>query len=59
MLRVLSLVFLMFATSAFSAPRSELWSYWDKSNDSNTQSVSHQAWQSFLDRYLVTEGENT
>ncbi|USD62230.1 DUF547 domain-containing protein [Vibrio sp. SCSIO 43140] len=59
MLRVLSLVFLMFTTSAFAAPKSELWSYWDKSNDSNTQSVSHQAWQSFLDRYLVTEGENT
>ncbi|MGR5093352.1 DUF547 domain-containing protein [Vibrio maritimus] len=59
MLRVLSLVFLMFATSAFAAPKSELWSYWDKSNDSNSQSVSHQAWQSFLDQYLVTEGENT
>ncbi|WP_394150835.1 DUF547 domain-containing protein [Vibrio maritimus] len=59
MLRVLSLVFLMFATSVFAAPKSELWSYWDKSNDSNTQSVSHQAWQSFLDRYLVNEGENT
>ncbi|MGR5284556.1 DUF547 domain-containing protein [Vibrio maritimus] len=59
MLRVLSLAFLMFATSAFAAPKSELWSYWDKNNDSNTQTVSHQAWQSFLDRYLVTEGENT
>lgn len=59
MLRVLSLVFLIFTTSVFAAPKSELWSYWDKSNDSNTQSVSHQAWQSFLDQYLVTEGENT
>lgn len=59
MLRVLSLVFLFFTTSVFAAPKSELWSYWDKSNDSNTQSVSHQAWQSFLDQYLVTEGENT
>lgn len=59
MLRLVSLALLLFSTNLFAAPKSELWSYWDKSDEASTQIVSHQAWQTFLNKYVVTEGENT
>ncbi|MDA9556298.1 DUF547 domain-containing protein [Vibrio sp.] len=45
--------------SAFSAPKADLWPYWDKNNDTSSTTISHQTWQSLLDRYLIKEGENT
>jgi hypothetical protein len=45
--------------SAFSAPKSELWPYWDSSNNKSEIIVDHSLWQKFLDQYLVIEGENT
>ncbi|WP_070970313.1 DUF547 domain-containing protein [Vibrio sonorensis] len=55
-LLVLALAFFSFTTLA--APKSELWSYWQKSNESNSTIVSHQTWQNLLDAYLVKEEEH-
>ncbi|NOJ24771.1 DUF547 domain-containing protein [Vibrio coralliilyticus] len=57
----LFLAFIATLTSfhAFSAPKSELWPYWNTSNESDTTKVDHQPWQQILDKYLVTEGEYT
>ncbi|KWW43455.1 Ser/Thr protein kinase [Vibrio cholerae] len=49
---------LIFSNIVYAAPKAELWAYWQASNDSNTASISHQAWQSILDRNLVQVGEN-
>lgn len=53
---VLLLTFLSFYSNA--APKPELWPFWDQSVPNNEKNISHQAWQSFLDKYLVQEGEN-
>ncbi len=37
---------------SFAAPKSDLWPFWDKSNDSNTSTISHTDWQIILDNYL-------
>ncbi|WP_435532836.1 DUF547 domain-containing protein [Vibrio hippocampi] len=52
------LVTLFTSLSTFAAPKSELWSYWQASNENSTQTVSHQEWQNFLDQYLVIQGEH-
>lgn len=49
---------LLFSTFSFSAPKAELWSYWDSSNEESSQSISHSRWQNFLDNYVVEEGQN-
>ncbi|WP_333005156.1 DUF547 domain-containing protein [Vibrio coralliilyticus] len=55
----LTFVATLISFHAFSAPKSELWPYWNTSNESNTTKVDHQPWQQILDKYLVTEGEYT
>lgn len=59
MIRIVTLLLTLFSLHAFAAPKSELWPYWQQSNQGNTATISHQEWQSFLDSYLVTEGDNT
>ena len=59
MFRLFSFIALFLATNVLAAPKSELWDFWNISDESNAQVISHQPWQQFLDRYLVTEGENT
>ncbi|WP_394145525.1 DUF547 domain-containing protein [Vibrio atypicus] len=59
MKRLFTLLLTLISFSAFSAPKSELWPYWNSSNESNTAAISHQAWQDLLDKYLVTDGEYT
>ncbi|WP_260260904.1 DUF547 domain-containing protein [Vibrio intestinalis] len=44
--------------NVLSAPKSELWSYWQQSNEASTVKVSHQQWQAILDTYLVVEGQH-
>ncbi|MDG3087068.1 DUF547 domain-containing protein [Vibrio hannami] len=44
--------------SSFSAPKSELWAYWNLSDEANSNQISHSEWQNFLENYLVTQGEN-
>ena len=49
----------LFSFSVFSAPKSELWPYWESSNEQNKTVIDHSLWQKFLDLYLVMDGENT
>ncbi|MEZ9057185.1 DUF547 domain-containing protein [Vibrio pelagius] len=58
MKNLLLIISLLFSSLAFSAPKSELWSYWDQSNESNSGTISHATWQQFLDNYLVIDGHN-
>ncbi|WP_261882529.1 DUF547 domain-containing protein [Vibrio pelagius] len=58
MKNLLLIISLLFSSLAFSAPKSELWSYWDQSNESNSGTISHATWQQFLDDYLVIDGQN-
>ncbi len=60
MKRFLSITLLLFSThSAIAAPKADLWPYWDVSNEQNSQTVSHQKWQSILDLYLIHQEEYT
>ncbi|WP_122053940.1 DUF547 domain-containing protein [Vibrio sp. Evd11] len=59
MKQLLFIVSLLFSTLALSAPKSDLWPYWNQSNETNLEQVSHQDWQLFLDNYLVQQGQNT
>ena len=59
MKQLLFIVSLLFSTLAWSAPKSDLWPYWNQSNETNLEQVSHQDWQLFLDNYLVQQGQNT
>ena len=58
MKNLLLVISLLFSSLAFSAPKSELWSYWDQSNESNSGTISHATWQQFLDNYIVIDGQN-
>lgn len=58
MKNLLLIISLLFSSLAFSAPKSELWSYWDQSNESNSGTISHATWQQFLDNYIVIDGQN-
>ncbi|MBW3697200.1 DUF547 domain-containing protein [Vibrio sp. T187] len=53
------LTLLLLPFSAFSAPKSDLWAYWDQHSSDSTQTISHIEWQSFLNKYLISKGENT
>ncbi len=53
----LFLTFLSFYSVA--APKSEHWPFWDQSVATNEAAISHEAWQSFLDNFLVQQGEYT
>ncbi|MBC8258210.1 MAG: DUF547 domain-containing protein [SAR324 cluster bacterium] len=46
-------VFNICVSSGFAAPKSELWSRWQKHNPQSNKIIEHSAWQSFLDKYLV------
>ena len=59
MKQLLFIVSLLFSTFAWSAPKSDLWPYWNQSNETNQEQVSHQDWQQFIDSYLVKQGQNT
>ncbi|PMN52315.1 hypothetical protein BCT31_14625 [Vibrio lentus] len=59
MKQLLFIVSLLFSTLAWSAPKSDLWPYWNQSNETNQEQVSHQDWQQFLDNYLVKQGQHT
>ncbi|EEX93311.1 hypothetical protein VIOR3934_16596 [Vibrio orientalis CIP 102891 = ATCC 33934] len=59
MIRTVTLLLTLFSFNTFAAPKSELWPYWQQSNQSSTATISHQEWQSFLDNYLVIDGDNT
>ncbi|WP_436322753.1 DUF547 domain-containing protein [Vibrio cidicii] len=58
-MRPLMLLLLFFSFASYAAPKSELWPYWQRSDEQSTLAISHQTWQNLLDRYLVRQGENT
>ncbi|WP_250657996.1 DUF547 domain-containing protein [Alkalimarinus coralli] len=37
--------------SAQSAPKADLWVYWDASNEGSVETISHKAWERFLVKY--------
>lgn len=41
----------------YSAPQSDLWEYWDSSNEKDTRSISHEEFQVFLNAYRVKESD--
>jgi hypothetical protein len=55
----ISSLLLLFSFNSFAAPKSELWDYWNISNENNPTTISHQYWQQTLDKYVVAEGEYT
>ncbi|MEZ9229673.1 DUF547 domain-containing protein [Vibrio amylolyticus] len=50
---------LFVSTLVSAATKSELWPYWNSSNENSTKSISHAKWQSLLDTYLVVDGQHT
>lgn len=44
---------------SWSAPKAELWAFWNHSSQVALYSVSHRPWQQLLDRYLVFQGSDT
>lgn len=49
---------LTFSTLAIAAPKAELWSYWDQHTPQNSNTISHQKWQGFLSRNLISHNEH-
>lgn len=47
---------LIFINASHSAPQKNLWSFWNVSNENNTNVISHKSYQDFLDRYLFKGG---
>ena len=44
-----------FCAAASAAPKAELWSFWQVSNETSTKRIDHSIWQSLLDVYLDAE----
>ncbi|UPQ88358.1 DUF547 domain-containing protein [Vibrio sinaloensis] len=59
MVRIVTLLLTLISFYTFAAPKSELWPFWQKADQSNQATISHQPWQNFLDNYLETSGDNT
>lgn len=52
-------ILILFSFHSYAAPKSDLWAYWNQANQANTQTISHQAWQNLLDKYLIKQGKDT
>ncbi|MFM2590960.1 DUF547 domain-containing protein [Vibrio sp. TBV020] len=59
MIRIIALLLTLTSFHLFAVPKSELWAFWQQSNQENTTTISHQDWQNFLDNYLVKDGGYT
>ncbi|KIE20277.1 hypothetical protein SE23_10930 [Vibrio sinaloensis] len=59
MVRIVTLFLTLVSFHVFSAPKSELWPFWQQSAQSNPATISHAKWQTFLDKYLIKEGQYT
>ena len=40
-------------TTAFAAPKAELWSHWQANDAQSSTRIDHSAWAQFLDKYLI------
>lgn len=56
---VIAIGLLLFSLPIFAAPKSELWSYWQPHDPTNTNKISHQDWQQLLNKYLVIQPNQT
>lgn len=45
-------------SAVLAAPASDLWPYWNASDEASTRQVDHAGWQSLLDRFLVTTDDD-
>ncbi|MGF1722094.1 DUF547 domain-containing protein [Vibrio kyushuensis] len=59
MKKIFTLLLLTLSFSTWAAPKAELWSYWDKSNEQATDTISHDDWQLLLNKYLITKNQHT
>ena len=48
----------MVPLNALAAPKAELWPYWQESNESSLETISHKKWKSILDAYLSIESSD-
>ena len=44
---------LLATTPIFAAPKADLWPRWEKNDAANKQKLDHNAWETFLEKYLV------
>ena len=50
------LLFLMMVTfDICAAPKADLWSFWDKSDENSSKVISHQLWGDFLEVYVQSD----
>lgn len=52
------LLFCLNIPFAHAAPKSDLWPFWNQSNEADQRTISHQTWQSLLDQYLKVKGQD-
>jgi hypothetical protein len=50
---------MLVSSIANTAPSAELWSYWNNSNIESTKKINFNPWQSFLNKYLVENDNQT
>jgi len=50
---LITILLIMINTSAFAAPKAELWPHWQTNDAQSNISIDHSAWAQFLDKYLV------
>ncbi|MBD1555511.1 DUF547 domain-containing protein [Vibrio sp. S9_S30] len=55
---LITVLILLFSSLTLAAPKSELWAYWNQSNETNNATISHQAWDSILSQNLAVSGQH-
>lgn len=55
---LISVIAVFVSAPLWAGPLAEYWSYWDASNESNTTTIDHSAWDSILQRYAVEVPES-
>jgi hypothetical protein len=54
LIRTVTIVAILFGhTSAYAAPKAELWARWQKSDPASTQRIDHSGWDEFLKKFVV------
>ncbi|MCV6604031.1 MAG: DUF547 domain-containing protein [Porticoccaceae bacterium] len=49
------MLLLSISSGVFAAPKAELWTFWDNSNEQSAATIDHQLWQDLLQTYLVSD----
>ena len=55
--RYFALVLLCWTSAAVAAPKAELWTFWQQSDERNAAQIDHSRWQQFLDSYVRTDDQ--